>query len=329
MLGVASLVGGCSIGVSGIRFDDSSPPAPPRTPDDDAREAAVAGVTLVLVGCRDIAGRPGMPGPVVAAAERAVSACEVQVSALGPLPGVAGSPAASTNGTAPTVSRVLSSGRTTAADALADVPLISGPLARLLACVAAGLMVTTQSLAAAARRTPVTLPRSSAADLPALVNDDILSRLRDATAGRILPEPPGSDAIAALRAMSVSLRTAEYGYGLASARLSGADRSYALSRSDFHRRAALSLDALGQSISTPMPVADPAYPVIPPKTAAASRTLGRALELDCAFAASRLVADLSTTFPLGRGLFADHVVSSALGAADWGVVPAMPGMSAG
>lgn len=290
---------------------DSSAPA-----DAAAQQKVVDRVRTALASASALAGGHS-PTPVRHAAADLGSALRAQLRLLG---GEA-APSASKA----TAAHTVAAARLITVDGLDALGGTSGPMARLLACVAAGALVRTRALALAAGQNPVRPPR--AGELPPLDDDDILVRISGHPP--VIGAPVSDQAAAAMAALSTSLRTAEYGYGLVAARTRGPRRPVAVERMGSHRRAALSLDTLGDSVSRPMPTAQLSYPVKPPADDAQGRSLARRLELDVAFAEARVIAELTPEVAAARNLFADHLVTVALAAGRWGAVPALPGMNPG
>lgn len=302
-LGAALLVplAGCGIRGDDVRLDDVATPSPPSLGEDDlARFEAVALVT----GLREAAGTLTLP-----AAQAAVAAHERHLEALGPLPGPVPTPSATPSGW-PTAASV----PTTPADAAAlggleqdaatrllelgcgEDSTVSGPLARLLAAVAAGC-------------------RASAAALGASTPDVALPEEVDRS---------GADAARpGLLALVTAHRAASYGFGTLGPALDDDGRDAARTALAYHRVVADALAALGAAAGVQLPPEAPAWSVPAVADATAARALAHGLETDVAVAAADLVAGSTGGW---RTLAGDRLARAATDLAQWGPAPPFPGL---
>ena len=121
-----------------------------------------------------------------------------------------------------------------------------------------------------------------------------------------------------------------YGYGLAGAHFTGADRARAVAELDTHRARRDRLVAMLIRHGATSPVAPPAYqPPFPVTDAVPGRALCAALEDGCAGAAWDLVAASGAGSP-SRSLAVTWLIEAAVSAASWrggttAASPAMPG----
>lgn len=121
-----------------------------------------------------------------------------------------------------------------------------------------------------------------------------------------------------------------YGYGLAGAHLTGANRARALAALDAHRARRDRLVAMLVHLGATPPVAAPAYtPPSPVIDSSSAKALCAALEDACAGAAWDLVAASAAGSP-SRSLAVTWLTDAAVAASSWrgAAGPAMPGQPA-
>ena len=195
--------------------------------------------------------------------------------------------------------------------ALAAIEQPSGPMARLLASVAAADVVHARLLAAALGQEPPEVP----------------STVTDATRQR-WASSLDDDAAAALTAALQGEYAAAHGYGLVAARLRDGAREQAAAHLAAHEVTAATLTEVLREADRPVPVAEPAYALpAPAGTEGEVRALALTLEERCA---ARYAATVQATTDGARLLVADELVAAALRGAAWrGTSVPLPGFTTG
>ncbi len=240
----------------------------------------------------------------------AAAAHDRHLEALGPLPGPVPSPSATPEGWPTPLAGTAAPPADAAAlgvleqDAAARLlalgcgatSTVGGPLARLLAGVAAGCRTTAAALGAT-------------------------------TPDAVLPDEVDPSGAATAQDAAVALveahRAAAYGFGVLGAALDDAGRDAARTSLAGHGVVADLLAGLATSGGLDVPPPAPAVSVPPAADAAAARALAHALETDVAAAAADLVA---VTTGGWRTLAGDQLARAATDLSAWGAAPAFPGL---
>ncbi|NYD24319.1 DUF4439 domain-containing protein [Kineococcus aurantiacus] len=312
-LAVAALaVSGC-----GVRWvgGPEPTPAPDRGPDDDAREAAVAGTRALLTLLGPAAAGPE---PLRTVAGQAVQACRAHLVALGEddrIPTATGSPTptdAPSGAPAPDaralVDGLLAAAGTACAAATSTAPAVSGGMARLLTAIAASRAVLADAVAATTGTPAGAIPPTAEPGPTAAPASSPAS-----TSART-PSPDGDDpATAALQAALAGEHAAVHGFALVAGRLTAPRRAEAVADLAARRVARDDLvDLLTARGATPVQAA-PGYDAAAPTPEAATALAASVLDR-----LARLYADVVAVSAPDRALGARAVPACARDARRWG-----------
>jgi hypothetical protein len=315
---VGAALAGCGLDVGAIRLDDDEPVPPPTPgPDELARRRAVESSVALVSACR----AAGTVRPNLLAVVEAVEGQHLEhLEALGVHDPAATVPSETpTAGQTPTdtvqidpVAELVAAHSAAASQAMTDLAELPGPLAALLARIAACRAVQARALAAALSQPtppdPVAAPSTEAAEAtgtqtPTALDDDARESLTAAVDGR---------------------HAAVYGYGVLAAHLAEPRRQQAVDAMVEHDLAAETLVALLEAGGAEVPVAAPAYRLPSPVTDEASAAaLAARLESSLAAQANDLVGSGEGEI---RSVAVDLLLQASFAAVAWGAVPvAFPG----
>ncbi len=317
-LATAGGLTGCGAPWREVRLQplDGDPPPEPLPPDADelVRQEVLGGAQALR---RAVWGaREAGAGPEVAAVLAALEvALDEQVAALGPDPAA---PVATAPPPAPAdLPAALASA---SAAALRHLGAVTGPLARLVAAVAAGHLVAGAALAAAAGGPEPVLPDGAVAEQAVPTGS-----------GRPFPQPGAEAARAVASALQVEA-AARYGHGVLAVHLTDRALAEALADAEVHRRSVEHLTGVLVELGAePEPPAGAYALPAPVADAAGATALAVVLEDGAADAWADLVA-VST--PAGRAEAAGVLLARARRAGAWrraagrpAELRAMPGLS--
>lgn len=317
--GVVGLtLSGCGVDLSrlrDVRLDDDEPVVTPTAgPDEVARRTAVGDADLLRRAAS--AAAAGAAAPVAAVLASVVADHTAHLEALGAAdlavetPTTAAAPTATPAPQLPALPQLPAAESTAAFAALAVLDAVSGPMARLLASVAAADAVHARLLAGAAGVTPPAVP----------------SPVTDVTR-QTWSADVDDEAAAALAAALEGEHAAVFGYGVVAARLADAAREQAVEHLAAHEDVVQRLTEVLRGADRDVPVAAPAYDLPAVTTEAEVRGLATALEERTAALHAACVA---ATVDGARLLAADLLVGAALRGAAWrGAAVPLPGLPAG
>jgi hypothetical protein len=275
LTGLVIGLGGCGIDWNSVRLDTTPTPTPPTlSPDDVARFAAVATIGALHHQAATVTD-PADHGPLLGELTAAHAA---HLQQLGPLPGPVPSPSATPTGWPPAttsppppldVAGLAGAEASAAGSLLTGLDKLTPALAQLLCSIACCCLSAAQALAEVS---DAPLPPSPAPTPPTDLQ------------GRATPQV--ADALNAL--IDADLQ-AGFGYAGVAAKLTGDQRTLALTRMSAHTSRAQRLQAMASDAgATPTP-APPAYAGALPGDEGAARELAVRFENACAAAASALV----------------------------------------
>jgi Domain of unknown function (DUF4439) len=328
-------VSGCGIDVDDIRWDDDGPlPRPTPGPDELARRRGVDSAQALLAACTAAASaRPDARSVLEAVAlQHSAHLVALGVRPLQTPPPSRTSPPESATPTGPpstatpgtdVLGDLVGQHSAAASQAMTDTTTTSGPLARLLAQIAAARAVQARSVAAAlgqpAPPDPAPVPSSTGFPTTSATTTAPPGAPRTASSSPSPTAPLGDDVAAAVSAALEGEHAAVYGYQALTVRLADGARQQGLAAIAAHQNVVDQLEAVLRRAGGTPPVAAPAYRLPGPISDAAQAT-ALAAQLESSLAA--LDADLiAVSKGELRALAVDLLLQRALAAFSWGAPP--------